>query len=149
MVEVVCVGMLLPFLFPRRARRQATRWAEQNIVDRTKDHGNVENNVRDDRRLGRRPLLGGMGGEWSNASNTTSMSEVYVKTLTGETVTLDVDITSDTVDDLKVQLEGKQGTPVSQQHLVCDGNELLSGTPLSQYPRLTRSTIRLLPRPSE
>ena len=86
-----------------------------------------------------------MGGEWSSPP-TTTMSQVYVKTLTGQTITLEVDTASDTVDDLRLQLEGEEGTPVSQQRLVCDGNELLSGTPLSQYPRLSRSTIHLFPR---
>ena len=61
-----------------------------------------------------------MGGEWSSPP-TTTMSQVYVKTLTGQTITLEVDTASDTVDDLRLQLEGEEGTPVSQQRLVCDG----------------------------
>ena len=52
--------------------------------------------------------------------------QIFVKTLTGKTITLDVE-PSDTIDSLKAKITEKEGIPVDMQLLMCEGKVLESG----------------------
>ena len=74
------------------------------------------------------------------------MSELYIKTLTGKTITLTVDPNTTTIREMKEQIEKKEGTPVENQRLICAGVVLEDEWLVSNYSRLQRSTIHLIVR---
>ena len=69
-----------------------------------------------------------------------------VKTVTGSPRTISVHLGTDTVDDLKVQIEGLMNVPRSHQLLVLKGTVLAASASLSKYPFRTRSTVYLFDR---
>ena len=91
--------------------------------------------------------------DWDSSLWSSSAMKIFVKTLTGKTITLDVEPTDEVID-IKLKIQAKEGIPPNHQRYIFAGEMLVAvpkrctarGPTLSDYNILNEATLHLVPK---
>jgi hypothetical protein len=84
--------------------------------------------------------------EIDEAESVQGVLQIFVKTLTGETILINDMEVSDTIDNLKAKILSKTGVPVDEQRLIFAREELEDGKIIADYNIQKESTVHLTMR---